>query len=61
MRFSQTRRDLSQDPGAFFSPKLIVFSEAPMTRRQFHKGVPANRRRLREWSFRISIRTMSLG
>jgi len=25
-RFSQTRRDLSQDPGAFFRPRLIAFS-----------------------------------
>jgi len=35
MRFSQTRRDLSQDPGAFFSPKQIILGEAPVIWRRY--------------------------
>jgi len=38
MRFSQTRRDLSQDPGAFFSPKQIILGEAPVIWRRLHVG-----------------------
>ena len=38
MRFSQTRRDLSQDPGASFSPKQIILGEAPVIWRRLHVG-----------------------
>src|SRR5258708_31591792 len=38
-RFSQTCRDLFRDPGAFLSPKQIIFGQARMNKRRLHEGV----------------------